>query len=96
MSPEYTALIVSLPRLEKLVAQVAVREVLTITLEHPEIVVPFALKATVPVGVGGPAGVIVAVNVTDSLGVDGFALDARVVVEAALFTVCDNVGLALD
>lgn len=73
----------------------AIREAVTATAEHPLMVVPFELKATVPVGVGGPEGVIVAVKVTDAPGFDGFTLDTIVVVEAALFTTCDKVALLL-
>jgi hypothetical protein len=47
-------------------------------------VVPFAAKATVPVGTGGPAGVTVAVNVTALPPVEGFRLETSVVAEAAV------------
>jgi hypothetical protein len=75
------------------VVQVAVREAERVTAEHPEMAVPFDVKPTVPVGVGGPAGATVAVNVTDSPEVDGFALDVTVVVEVAWLTTCVSVPL---
>ncbi len=93
--PEYTALIESVPTASKLVTHTAVRKELSTTPPHPEMAVPFELNETVPVGVGGPEGVIVAVNVTDLPAVDGFKLDTRIVVEAALFTTCDNAALVL-
>ena len=93
--PEYTALIESVPTESELVMHAAVLDVNTVTAEHPLMAVPFELNETVPVGVGGPAGVMVAVNVTDSPAVDGFKLDTRVVVDAALYTTCDNAALVL-
>jgi hypothetical protein len=56
----------------------------SVTAEQPDMVVPFAVKATVPVGTGGPAGVTVAVNVTAVPAVDGFRLDVSAVAEAAV------------
>ena len=52
------------PPTSEVVAQAAVRDEDTTTAEQPEMVVPLERKATVPVGVGGPTGVIVAVSVT--------------------------------
>jgi hypothetical protein len=46
-------------------------------------VVPFEENATVPVSVGGPAGVTVAVKVTTTPAVEGFRLETSVVAEAA-------------
>ena len=93
-SPLYTALIESVPTARAVVAHAAVREEVSVIAEQPLIAVPFELNETVPVGVGGPAGVIVAVKVTDLPAVDGFRLDTSVVVEAAL-TTCDSVALVL-
>ena len=59
----------------------------------PIIIVP-SLKVIAPVGVT-PELVTVAVNVTDFPKTEGFALDVRVVVVAALLTVCINVVLVL-
>jgi hypothetical protein len=52
----------------------------------PSVVLP-SLNVTMPVAV---AGVTVAVKVTDVPNADGFADEAKVVVEFVLFTVCDN------
>ncbi len=93
-SPLYTALIESVPTARAVVVHAALRDDSTATAEQPAMAVPFELNATVPVGVGGPAGVIVAVKVTDLPAVDGFRLDTSVVVEAAL-TFCDSVALVL-
>ncbi len=79
----------------KLVVHAAVRPEVSATAEQPLIAVPFELNETVPVGVGGPVGVMVAVKVTDCPAVEGFKLDARVVAEAVLFTTCDNAALLL-
>ena len=94
-SPEYTALIESVPTASELVTHAAVLDVNTVTAEHPLIAVPFELNETVPVGVGGPAGVMVAVKVTDCPAIEGFKLDARAVAEAVLFTTCDSAALLL-
>jgi len=59
--------------------------------EQPLIVVPLEVNVTVPVGTGEPAGATVAVNVTDWPCVEGFLLDTRVVVDAALLTVMERV-----
>ena len=66
------------------VVQVAVREEESGTAVQPVMVVPFAVKPTVPVGAGGPAGATVAVNVTGSPTVDGLAEELSVVVVPAL------------
>jgi hypothetical protein len=66
---------------------------LSATVEHPLMVVPLEVKATVPVGVGGPAGDTDAVNLTASPKVEGFTLEATAVVvavNAAGFTTCDR------
>lgn len=76
-----------------LVVQSAVREAVRATAEQPLMVVPLEVNATVPVGTGGPAGVTVAVNVTDSPAVEGFLLDTTDVVDAALLTVMELVPL---
>jgi hypothetical protein len=57
----------------------------------PSVVVP-SLNVTVPVAADGTT---VAVNVTDEPYVDGFAEEANVTVEFALFTVWVNVEDAL-
>src|ERR1700737_4986811 len=72
----------SVPAVSAVVVHAAVPE-LTVTAEQPLMVVPFELNATVPVGVGGPAGPTVAVKVTDCPTVDGFRLETTVVVEGA-------------
>jgi hypothetical protein len=54
------------------VVHVAVREEERATAEQPVMVVPFEVKPTVPVGMGGPAGATVAVNVTGCPEVEGF------------------------
>jgi len=54
----------SVPPISEVVMQAEVRDEVTATAEQPEMVVPLERKATVPVGVGGPTGVIVAVSVT--------------------------------
>ena len=77
------------------VEQVAVRAEDTATAEHPLSVLPFAVNFTVPVGVGGPVGVTVMVNVTLSPVEDGFALDAKVDFDGPLFTTWDKVALVL-
>lgn len=62
------------------------------TAEQPLRVIPLEVKAMVPVGA---SPVTVAVNVTGRPTLEGFALELRTVVEAALFTVCDNAALVL-
>ena len=52
----------------------------------PNVVLP-SLNVTVPVAVDG---VTVAVKVTDEPNADGFADEAKAVVEFALFTACDS------
>ena len=94
-SPLYEATIASLPEGRADVVHVAVREELTATAVQPAIEAPFAVNATVPVGVGGPAGAMVAVSVTDLPAVDGFRLDASVVVELTSLTTCESVALVL-
>lgn len=84
---------VSVPFVSAVVVQAAVREEVSVTVEQPVMAVPFEVKATVPVGTGGPAGPTVAVKVTDWPSVDGFLLETTVVVE--LFTVCVTVQLLL-
>jgi hypothetical protein len=64
----------SVPTAVKLVVHAEVREAVSATAERPVIVVPFKLKATVPVGVGGPEGVTVAVKVTVAPRFDGLTL----------------------
>jgi hypothetical protein len=54
------------------VVHVAVCEEERATAEQPVMVVPFEVKPTVPVGMGGPAGATVAVNVTGCPEVEGF------------------------
>jgi hypothetical protein len=73
--------------------QTAVREEDSVIAEQPEIAVPFEVKPTVPVGVGGPAGDTVAVNTTDWPEVDGSRLEVTVVVEDA--TTCVSPPLLL-
>ena len=85
--PEYVALMVSVPSFSVVVVHAAVRDDVTVTAEHPLMVVPFEVNATVPVGTGGPAGPTVAVNVTDWPTVEGFLLETTVVVEVVLVTV---------
>ena len=63
-----------------MVEHVAVREEERVTAEHPVMVVPFAVKATVPVGLGDPEGLTVAVKVTVSPRVEGLAEEVRAVV----------------
>jgi len=66
------------------------RSVVKATAVQSEIALPFVVKPTVPVGVGDPAGVTVAVNVTDSGEVEGFGLEVKVVVltvAVLLFTI---------
>jgi hypothetical protein len=53
---------------------------------QPLIVAPFEVNATVPVGVGDPVGDTVAVNVTDCPEVEGFMLEARLVLVVTLST----------
>jgi hypothetical protein len=94
-SPEYTVVIASVPPTSWVVAQAAVREEDTAIAEQPEIAVPLERNTTVPVGVGGPTGLIVAVSVTGWPAVEGFKLDTTAVAEAAWFTICDNAALVL-
>jgi hypothetical protein len=57
---------------------------------------PLDANATVPVGVGGPLGETVAVNVTDCPTIEGFKLETIVVVvgvPAALLTTCVKLPL---
>jgi hypothetical protein len=82
---------VSVPAVSDVVVHAAVRDEVTITAAQPEMVFPFEVNVTVPVGTGGPAGTIVAVNVTDPPTVDGFLLETTVVVDAALLTVMEAV-----
>ena len=74
---------VSVPAGSVVVVHAAVRDEESVTAEQPLIVVPFEVNATVPVGVGGPAGDTVAVNVTDCPTVDGFIDDTTVVLLTA-------------
>ena len=83
------------PTGNEVVAQAEVPEEVRAIAAQPGMVVPPEVKVTVPVGVGGPAGVIVAVRFTDVPRVEGFRLEARLVVEAAWFTTCDNAALVL-
>ncbi len=62
--------------------------------EQKGIAVPSEVNVTVPVGVGGPAGVTVAVKSIYNPATDGFRLDVRAVVELA-FTSCDSAALVL-
>lgn len=66
VSPLYAAAMLSLPVARVVVVQVAAPP-LKATVVHPEIVVPFEAKDTVPVGVpvAGAAGETDAVKVTD-------------------------------
>ena len=82
---------VSVPVGKALVVHRAVRDAVRTTAEQPLIVVPLDVNVTVPVGTGEPAGATVAVNVTDWPCVEGFLLDTRVVVDAALFIVMELV-----
>jgi hypothetical protein len=84
---------VSIPLAKLLVVHPAVRDAVTVTAEQPVMVVPLEVNATVPVGTGGPVGPIVAVKVTAVPNVDGFLLEANVVVEGSAFTVCVTVPL---
>ena len=84
---------VSVPFAKLLVVHFAVRNAVRATAEQPVIVVPLEVNATVPVGTGGPAGPIVAVKVTAVPNVEGFLLEIRVVVDAALVTVTEVVPL---
>jgi hypothetical protein len=59
-----------------------VREAESVTSVQPLRAVPSDVKFTVPVGIGGPAGAIVAVTVTESPEVDGFRLEVSAVVVA--------------
>ena len=68
----------------------AVPEV-SVTFPQPEISVPFEVKPTTPVGVGGPPGVIVAVIVTCCPPVEGLGELITVVVLASRFTTCRTV-----
>jgi hypothetical protein len=76
------------------VVQLAVREDESAIAEQPVIALPFDVKLTVPVGIGGPAGVTVAVNVADSPTVEGFMLEVTVVLDPSpVLTTCDTVPL---
>jgi hypothetical protein len=86
-------LTVSVPTVSDSVVHAAVRDALSGTAEHPVMVVPLEVNATVPVGSGGPTGVTVAVKVTGWPSVDGFLLETTVVVEADLSTVMEVVPL---
>jgi hypothetical protein len=77
LSPEYVAEIVLVPADRALVVHCAVPPADSETALHPEIVVLFALNATVPVGAGEFTGVTLAVKVTGCPYVDGFALEDR-------------------
>jgi hypothetical protein len=69
------------------------REEDKVTAEQPLIAVPFEVKLTVPVGVGGPAGETDALNVTGFPEVEGFGLEVTAVVVGVPlpdFTVCDK------
>ena len=58
---------------------------------QPEIAVPFEVKPTVPVGVGGPEGLTVAVMVTSSPDVEGLGeLITEVVLPSGFTTTCDT------
>jgi hypothetical protein len=61
------------------------------TSVQPVMAIPSEVKPTVPVGAGGPAGAIVAVNVTDSPEVEGLRLEVTVVVVVP--TTCVRVPL---
>jgi hypothetical protein len=78
-------LIESVPTVNAVVVQAAVCDEVSVTAAHPVMVAPFEVKATVPVGAGGPAGVTVAVNVTEAPAVEGFKLEISAVAEASLF-----------
>jgi hypothetical protein len=84
---------VSVPLGKALVAQRAVREAVRTTAEQPLMGVPLEVNATVPVGTGATDGATVAVNVTDSPGVEGFLPATTVVVDAAWLTVMEVVRL---
>lgn len=62
-----------------------------VTVPVPSVVLP-SLKVIVPVANDGET---VAVNVIAEPNIDGFADEAKVTVELALFTVCVNVDDAL-
>ena len=85
----------SVPTTSEVVAQAAVPEELRATAMQPGMVVLPEVKVTVPVGVGGPAGAIVAVKVTVAPAAEGFGLDTSDVVETSWFTTCDNAALVL-
>jgi hypothetical protein len=87
-------LIVSVPVASAVVVHDAVCDD-TATAEHPVMAVLPASNATVPVGVGGPAGLTVTVKITGWPAVDGFMLETMVVVDAALVTTSDSVVLVL-
>jgi hypothetical protein len=81
----------SVPTANAAVEQVAICADERLTAVQPLMAAPFEVNTTVPVGVGGPAGETVAVNVTESPTVEGFRLEIRAVVVAvleALFTTC--------
>ena|SRR5271163_2803781 len=78
------------PAASAAVVQAAVREAESGTAEQPAMAVPFAVKPTVPVGMGGPAGATVAVNVTGSPTVEGLAEDTSVVVVGILGGINSN------
>jgi hypothetical protein len=59
---------------------------LTVTDAHPTIELPLSVNATVPVGVIGDCGVIVAVNVTVWLTDEGETEDSTLVLLLALTT----------
>ena len=88
-------MIEDVPTGNEVVAQAAVPEEARAIATQPGMVVPLEVRVTVPVGVGGPAGIIVAVRVTDAPRVAGFKLEATAVVEVAWFTTCDKAALVL-
>ena len=70
----------SVPSASVEVVHTAVRDELSGTAVQPEIAVPFDVKLTVPLGVGGPGGPTVAVMVTNSPNIDGLGELVTVVV----------------
>ena len=86
----------SVPTGNAAVTHIAVSEEESVAAAQPVMVIPFAVKLNMPVGIGGPAGATVAVKVTDSPTVDGFALEVSVVAEAARLTTCARASLLLE
>jgi hypothetical protein len=88
-SPAYDAVILCDPTDNEDVESVAT---LPDVVPVPSVVVP---SRNVTVSPLGTAGLIVAVNVTESLDLDGLRLDDRVVVVTTALTACEIAGLVL-